>query len=74
MNKQTQFSMGALLLIVIAIVVVIYNEQKTKEINTSLIAGVTITYFFIVLLPEINTGLADFPNPIYKFIGNIVLY
>ena len=31
MNKQTQFTMGALLLIVIAIVVVIYNEQESNE-------------------------------------------
>lgn len=31
MNKQIQFSMGALLLIIIAIVVVIFNEQEGNE-------------------------------------------
>ena len=31
MKKQTQFTLGALLLIVIAIVVVIYSEQKSNE-------------------------------------------
>jgi len=50
-------------------IVDIFNEQKTKEINTSLIAGTTITYFFIILLPEIEIGLEDFAFPLFKFIG-----
>lgn len=35
MNKQTQFSVGALLLIVIAIVVVIVNEQQSDGSNNN---------------------------------------
>ncbi len=50
----------------------IYNENKTREINTSLIAGITITYFFIVLLPEINTGLEELPLEIYRFTGILI--
>ena len=53
-------------------IVDIYNENKTKEINTSLIAGVTITYFFIILLPEINSGLEELPFGLYKFIGILI--
>jgi len=50
-------------------IVDIFNEQKTKEINTSLIAGTTITYFFIILLPDIENGLDEFAFPLFKFIG-----
>jgi len=50
----------------------IYNENKTKEINTSLIAGVTITYFFIILLPEIEVGLEESHLGIYKFLGVLI--
>jgi zinc transporter ZupT len=53
-------------------IVDIYNENKTKEINTSLIAGITITYFFIILLPEINSGLEELPFGLYKFIGILI--
>jgi len=28
-------------------IVDIYNENKTKEINTSLIAGITVTYLIV---------------------------
>jgi zinc transporter ZupT len=54
---------------VLFFIVDIYNEQKTKEINTSLIAGITITYFFVILLPEIENRLGDFSFPLFKFIG-----
>ena len=57
---------------VVFFIIDIYNENKTKEINTSLIAGVTITYFFIILLPEINTGLEELPFGLYKFIGVLI--
>ena len=50
-------------------IVDIYNEKKTKEVNTSLIAGVTVTYFFIILLPEIEVGLSNASLGTYKFIG-----
>jgi len=50
----------------------IYNENKTKEINTSLIAGITVTYFFIILLPEISSGLEELPFGLYKFIGILI--
>ena len=53
-------------------IVDIYNEIKTNEINTSLIAGVTITYFFIILLPEIQTGLEEAHLGIYQFIGILI--
>lgn len=53
-------------------IVDIYNENKTKEINTSLIAGVTVTYFFIVLLPEINTGLEVLHSGLFRFIGILI--
>ena len=53
-------------------IVDIYNENKTKEINTSLIAGITITYFFIILLPEIEVGLGETPLGIYKFLGILI--
>jgi len=53
-------------------IVDIYNENKTKEINTSLIAGITVTYFFIILLPEINSGLEELQFGLYKFIGVLI--
>ena len=53
-------------------IVDIYNENNTKEINTSLIAGITITYFFLVLLPEINIGLEELHFGFYKFIGILI--
>ncbi|MEE9379610.1 MAG: hypothetical protein V3V33_16415 [Candidatus Lokiarchaeia archaeon] len=53
-------------------IVEIYNENKTKEINTSFIAGITVTYFFIILLYEINEGLEALPNGLYKFIGILI--
>ncbi len=53
-------------------IVDIYNENKTKEINTSLIAGVTVTYFFIILLPEITLGLKELSLGLYQFIGVLI--
>ena len=57
---------------IVFFIVDIYNENKTKEINTSLIAGITVTYFFIILLPEINSGLEELPFGLYKFIGILI--
>jgi len=57
---------------IVFFIVDIYNENKTKEINTSLIAGITVTYFFIILLDEINKGLAVLPFGFYKFIGILI--
>jgi hypothetical protein len=53
-------------------IVDIYNENKTMEINTSLIAGITITYFFIILLPEIQTGLEEANLSIFQYIGVLI--
>jgi hypothetical protein len=69
-NNSIFFALGfGLIFGILFFIVDIYNEQKTKEINTSLIAGITITYFFVILLPEIETGLAGFAFPLFKFIG-----
>jgi hypothetical protein len=57
---------------IVFFIVEIYNENKTKEINTSFIAGITVTYFFIILLYEINEGLEALPNGLYKFIGILI--
>jgi len=57
---------------IVFFIVDIYNENKTKEINTSLIAGITVTYFFIILLPEINLGLETLSFGLYKFIGILI--
>jgi len=57
---------------IVFFIVDIYNENKTKEINTSLIAGITVTYFFIILLPEISSGLEALPFGLYKFIGILI--
>ncbi|GAG73755.1 unnamed protein product [marine sediment metagenome] len=57
---------------IVFFIVDIYNENKTKEINTSLIAGITVTYFFVILLPEIDSGLEELPFGLYKFIGILI--
>ncbi|MHA2287573.1 MAG: hypothetical protein ACXABG_02180 [Promethearchaeota archaeon] len=57
---------------IVFFIVDIYNENKTKEINTSLIAGITVTYFFVILLPEISSGLEELPFGLYKFIGILI--
>jgi len=57
---------------IVFFIVEIYNENKTKEINTSFIAGITVTYFFIILLYEINEGLEALPNGLYKFVGILI--
>ncbi|MBY8985846.1 MAG: hypothetical protein KGD65_12300 [Candidatus Lokiarchaeota archaeon] len=53
-------------------IVDVYNENKTREIQTSLIAGVTITYFFIILLPEIEIGLEHFPFELFRYVGILI--
>lgn len=50
----------------------IYNETKHRKIETSLIAGVTVTYFFIILLPEIEAGLEHFPFHLFKYVGILI--
>lgn len=42
-------------------IVDIYNENKTREIHSSLIAGISVAYFFLVVLPEISENLPEYP-------------
>ena len=53
-------------------IVDVFNENKTREIQTSLIAGVTITYFFVILLPEIELGLEHFPFELFRYVGILI--
>jgi len=39
----------------------LYNEHKTREAHSSLIAGISITYFFLILLPEISEHSSEYP-------------
>jgi len=41
--------------------VVDFYEQKHPKLNISLIAGISISYFFLVLLPEIAENIPVFP-------------
>jgi len=41
--------------------VVDFYEQKHPKLNISLIAGISISYFFLVLLPEIAVNMPEFP-------------
>jgi len=41
--------------------VVDFYEQKHPKLNISLIAGISISYFFLVLLPEIAENIPIFP-------------
>lgn len=50
----------------------IYHETKHRKIEKSLIAGVTVTYFFVILLTEIETGLEHFPFHLFKYVGILI--
>lgn len=39
----------------------INGENKLKQINNSLIAGITVSYFFILVLPEISAYMPEYP-------------
>ncbi|MHA1459607.1 MAG: hypothetical protein ACTSQR_08105, partial [Promethearchaeota archaeon] len=41
--------------------VVDFYERKHPKLNISLIAGISISYFFLVLLPEIAENIPVFP-------------
>ena len=47
--------------------VVDFYEQKHPKLNISLIAGISISYFFLVLLPEIAENIPVFPFEITIF-------
>jgi len=46
---------------IIFFVVDLYNENKTREIHSSLIAGISVAYFFLIVLPEISKNMPEFP-------------
>ena len=47
--------------------VVDFYEQKHPKLNISLIAGISISYFFLVLLPEIALNMPEFPFQLELF-------
>ncbi|MHA1242003.1 MAG: hypothetical protein ACTSQU_14655, partial [Promethearchaeota archaeon] len=47
--------------------VVDFYERKHPKLNISLIAGISISYFFLVLLPEIAENIPVFPFEITIF-------
>lgn len=57
-------SLGILIGFICAIlffIIDLYNESKTREIHSSLIAGISVAYFFLVVLPEISQNLPEYP-------------
>ena len=62
--------MDLTLLIIITLLIVLgvlffivefFNKNINFQINVSFIAGVSVAYFFLILLPEIAEGLPEFP-------------
>ena len=47
--------------------VVDFFERKHPKLNISLIAGISISYFFLVLLPEIAVNIPEFPFQLELF-------
>jgi len=47
--------------------VVDFYERKHPKLNISLIAGISISYFFLVLLPEIAVNMPEFPFQLELF-------
>jgi zinc transporter ZupT len=44
-----------------------YSENKLKEINSSLIAGITVAYFFVLVMPEIANNIPEYPLHLQSF-------
>ena len=51
----------AIVLGVMFFIVEFYDENINLQIHVSFIAGVSVAYFFLILLPEIAEGLPEFP-------------
>jgi len=45
----------------------IYSENKLKEIDSSLIAGITVAYFFVLVMPEIANNIPEYPLHLQSF-------
>jgi zinc transporter ZupT len=57
------FAILASISIIFGIIIFItdYYEKQHPKLNISLIAGISISYFFLVLLPEITNRIPQFP-------------
>jgi len=44
-----------------------YYEKKLIKVHASLIAGISVSYFFLIVLPEIGTRLPEFPFELVIF-------
>lgn len=51
----------ALICAILFFIVDLYNESKTKEIHSSVIAGISVAYFFLIVLPEISENIPEYP-------------
>ncbi len=63
LNLPSAIFVGLILALLIFIVDW-YNESKTKELKmayVSLIAGASLAYFFLVMLPEISVNMPEYP-------------
>ena len=46
---------------IVFFIVDLFNENKTREIHSSVIAGISVAYFFLVVLPEISENMPEYP-------------
>ena len=51
----------SLILGIMFFIVEFYNKNINFQVHVSFIAGVSVAYFFLILLPEIAEGLPEFP-------------
>jgi len=63
-------------LIIIIILAIIFGiaffigdffEHKHHQLHASLIAGISVSYFFLVVLPEVSEGLPEYPLNLRMF-------
>jgi hypothetical protein len=67
MLDQTFFFMILAFFLGLTFFIVDYYVQKLPRIPVSIIAGISVTYFFLVVLPEISVRLPEYPLHLILF-------
>ena len=61
MSDHFLFAVSLSLIFGALFIIVDYFEHKHHHIHISFIAGVSIAYFFLVVLPEVSEGMPEYP-------------